>query len=866
MIGRRLSHYRIEERLGAGGMGEVYRARDEKLGRDVALKVLPAGALCDESARRRFQKEAEALSRLSHPHVATLLDFDQADGVDFLVMELVVGPTLENEVRKGPLAEKDVVRLGAQLARGLVAAHEQGVVHRDLKPANLQLTADGMLKILDFGVAHLERGGAGRAPSETATETAAGDVLGSPPYMAPEQLLGRPVDARTDIYAAGACLYELATGKRPYGEKRGAELTEAILHQEPKPARAVHGAISPELEAVIRKALDKEPDLRYQTARELLVDLERLQAGATSAGAPRAPRPQWRRWPWLAAAAALVAIAAVVWWLAPRPALRLTNARPLTTGVIGVDATGGWVTDGERVYCLVRRGGGSVDASTVVYQVPVSGGEPAELPAELPAPATASLQGFLRQQSALLVTAGDSFTERGWALWSVPVPAGAPSRVGTIEAVGCSPSPDERLLALTQLGSRLLVVRRDGSLVREWRLPAQPYSPAWSPDARRVRYAARGPGGDDLWIWEVSLAGGAPRALWSGRWGSWTPDGRYFLFHRLNDSWRQDLYAVREPRLRWVPPGQPERLTFGPLSFTEGGPGADGRHLFAWGDVRNGQLLRYDAKAARFEKFLDGAAAVDVSFSGDGEWLAWVSVPELALWRSRANGRERLRLTEPGWEAHLPRWSPDGSRLVFVGQQRGDGRAGSIFGIGRDGGTPDLLVAASGNLGLWDPWFLPDGRILFSHRSVDEPGIYRVDASRQVTPLPGTERLLFPKVSARGDVLAWERSQPGSPFPVYWASFVDRSGWERLGPLPMGYPNWSRDGESFVGLDAHLGRRIVRWSRATGKLETVKELGDIRPLSPVSEDPWLGLAPDGSPLLTRDLTTTDLYALDWEAP
>src|SRR5512134_1770705 len=246
-------------------MGEVYRARDEKLGRDVALKVLPSGSLADEEARRRFHKEAVVLSRLSHPHIATLHDFDSAEGIDFLVMELVTGPTLEQELRKGPLAEKDVVRLGAQLARGLQAAHEQGVIHRDLKPSNLQLTADGLLKILDFGVAHLERRGTRTGGEATATEAAAGEVLGSPPYKAPEQLLGKPIDARTDLYAAGACLYELATRKRPYGDKRAAQLTEAILHEAPVSPRAGNGSISPGLEAVILKALDKDPDLRYQT-------------------------------------------------------------------------------------------------------------------------------------------------------------------------------------------------------------------------------------------------------------------------------------------------------------------------------------------------------------------------------------------------------------------------------------------------------------------------------------------------------------------------------------------------------------------------------------------------------------------------
>ena len=242
MIGRTLSTYRVVERLGAGGMGEVYRARDEKLDRDVAVKVLPPGLLADETARGRFRKEAKALSRLSHPHVATLHDFGSADGVDYLVMELVPGPTLDVVLREGPLAAKEVVRLGTQLARGLAAAHEQGIVHRDLKPSNLCLTGDGLLKILDFGLARVASAPSAGETQDTPTETAAGKVVGSPPYMSPEQLVGREADARSDVYSAGACLYELATGRRPHGGKSGALLVDAILHETPEPAGRVKRA------------------------------------------------------------------------------------------------------------------------------------------------------------------------------------------------------------------------------------------------------------------------------------------------------------------------------------------------------------------------------------------------------------------------------------------------------------------------------------------------------------------------------------------------------------------------------------------------------------------------------------------------
>jgi hypothetical protein len=275
--GDRLGPYEIVSPLGAGGMGEVYRARDTKLDREVALKVLPEGALDDDEARRRFRKEADALARLAHPHIATIHDFDSADGTDFLVMELVRGPSLRDELEeKGALPEKTVVRLGTQLARGLQAAHEEGIVHRDLKPSNVQLTPDGLVKILDFGLAQLlprETAGEETAPTETAIGKAAGTLL----YMSPEQLRGRDVDARTDLYAAGAVLYEMATGQRLFSKPSTAELTEAILNEEPRPPRGLKERISPGLEAVILKALDKDPELRHQTARDLQVDLERLQ-------------------------------------------------------------------------------------------------------------------------------------------------------------------------------------------------------------------------------------------------------------------------------------------------------------------------------------------------------------------------------------------------------------------------------------------------------------------------------------------------------------------------------------------------------------------------------------------------------------
>ena len=212
MIGETLGHYRILEKIGAGGMGEVYRARDEHLNRDVAIKVLPAGTLADEHARHRFRKEAEVLAKLNHAHIAAVHDFDTQNGVDFLAMEFVERETLAERLQRGPVPEKELVRVGAQGAEGLAEAHEQGVIHRDLKPGNIKVTPKGQVKILDFGLAKLLRP-VSEATAESLTETQA--VAGTLPYMAPEQLRGEPADARSDVYSFGVVLYELAAGRRP---------------------------------------------------------------------------------------------------------------------------------------------------------------------------------------------------------------------------------------------------------------------------------------------------------------------------------------------------------------------------------------------------------------------------------------------------------------------------------------------------------------------------------------------------------------------------------------------------------------------------------------------------------------------------
>ena len=279
MIGQTLGHYRIIDKIGAGGMGEVYRAHDEQLERDVALKVLPAGTLTNESTRKQFRTEALALAKLNHPNIETIFEFSSSVGLDFLAMELIPGRTLSETLKTGPLTEREIVRLGLQVADGLAAAHQRGIVHRDLKPGNLMITPEGRVKILDFGLARIMHQTTEPDVTRSITQET-GVISGTIPYMPPEQLRGEKTDARSDIYSTGAVLYDMATGKHAFTETQQTRLIDSILHEMPPAPRTSNPRISPGLESIIVKAMEKDPARRFQSARELSAVLEGLSLGA----------------------------------------------------------------------------------------------------------------------------------------------------------------------------------------------------------------------------------------------------------------------------------------------------------------------------------------------------------------------------------------------------------------------------------------------------------------------------------------------------------------------------------------------------------------------------------------------------------
>ena len=308
LAGQTLGHYRLVEKIGKGGMGIVYRARDEHLNRDVAIKILSSGSLADTAARQRFRKEALALSELNHPNIAVIYDFDTCDGIDYLVQELIPGKSLREMLEAGALAQDECIEMGKQLCAGLAAAHERGIIHRDIKPGNILVTPEGHLKILDFGLA--KSVSAPLLSADALSTLSEPQPVGTYPYMSPEQLTNKKLDARTDIWSTGCVLYEMATGRRPFAGE-GATLTDEILHDTPATATQANRKLSPSFGAIIHKCLEKDAALRYQSAREIAVDLKRLTAPSSSAPVVPAKkhRPMWV----ISSLSVAIIIAAGIW-------------------------------------------------------------------------------------------------------------------------------------------------------------------------------------------------------------------------------------------------------------------------------------------------------------------------------------------------------------------------------------------------------------------------------------------------------------------------------------------------------------------------------------------------------------------------
>ena len=686
--GQTVGRYRLEEMIGAGGMGVVYRAYDAKLGRDLAIKVLAPGALDDGAARKRFRNEARVLSRLNHPAIQTIHDFDSIDGHDLLVSELVRGVSLDTRVAAGPLPGKEVVRIGEQLAQGLAAAHAAGVLHRDLKPANLRVTPDGLLKILDFGLATLSPHAVRSISTTMTVADEPGNVGGTLPYMAPEQLLDHNPDERSDLYSAGCVLYELATGTRPFTEKAAPRLIERILHEAPSPPRQINDRISPELERITLKCLEKDPELRYQSAKELLADLKRLEReGTRTSSAVHRVEPRRSRARYVMAAAALALVATVVvllpWmreWSRPSNGAGAVRWEQITnfTDSASVPAIS---PDGKVVAFIRGRGryGGSV-APGQVWVKTLPDGEALQL---TNTPFAKHTLSFSPDGTRVYFTQVQGrFT---WNTYEVSLLGGQPPHLMLPNATGLSWIGNDRLL-FSELREGIHMSLATSNLSRTEKrdiyIPADHtngmvHRSSLSPDGRWVLAAEM----DSRWWVRCRLLpfDGSSIGREVGPEGSctatqWSPDGRWMYF--TVDTGSTGFHVWRQR----FPDGEPEQVTPRGATEEEGlAIAPDGKSLITAAGAQEASIWLHDERGDR--QITSEGFAFLPTLSPDGKRLYYLRrTPgsrsflsgELHAADVETARSERLL---PGLILSHYSLSPDGTRIVCV-PEVGGGKTG----------------------------------------------------------------------------------------------------------------------------------------------------------------------------------------------
>lgn len=848
--------YRAGKRIGAGGMGVVYQADDLRLERRVAIKILPVSAAPAARERTlRFQREARAASQLNHPHIAAVHDSGTEAGLSFIVMEFVEGRTLRSMLRDGtPGDPKTVLDVVSQTASALRAAHEAGIIHRDIKPENIMLRPDGFVKVLDFGLARMTDPASDEAIPTLLTR--AGQVAGTVQYLSPEQVLGKKVTPQSDIFSLGVVAYEFATGVRPFEGPTDGAIFDAILHRDPLPPSSVRPELGTALDALIMGAIERDPDLRFQTAAELrnaCKRSERLLATVASLPAQtNAPLPRFKpgargRNFWMGAAAALLAMSVALYLNRPAPEPQVTRNIQVTTG----GRVTAFVNDGTRLYYSA----GNADSSNAFFEISAKGGGAREL---------TNFRGMApldisADHSEILL--GETGGGPPFPLWLGAVFGSAPRRLGDLKARYAHWSSRGDKIVYTT-GKDVRVANADGSGVRilfdRVEGVGRTASPSFFDEDRRIRFQISQNNVEK--IWEMNADGTGLRPMLP-HWKEavlqadpvMAPNGRYLLFVAGANGIDWDLWMVPEDIgvLRFRKPA-PVRLTAGPLSAGHAEFSPDSRRIFYVGDSDQAQLVRYDSRSRDWVPYLDGISAFQLDFSRNGEWITYVAHPGHSVWRSRIDGSQAMQVTSPPLDAVNPRFSPDRAQIVFFGYEPGH-RTG-MFLVSANGGSVIPLVPKGKAVEAEEPSWSPDGRkVLYG---AGRSSFWVIDlATRDAKELPGSEGLRFPRWSPDGKYAVAADAQSH----LWLYAMADHSR-VLLTIAGAEYPTWSRDSRYVY----FANTACTGWYRAGIEDHTVEQIASLAGLHmPVAAMGWAGMAPDGSIISARDVSTRNIYAIDW---